>query len=283
MGIVIAHGGRMLRALILYLLTGCVAHADECPLPQIAVRSTASGDAGFDVGYSRELVGGLIVAAERDAARALADRRTVGAEVAALGRGGDDRLAAYEALSLAIRLRQLDCAVWSNRVAAPNALYRSIADDGRAQIARLGGAAPILAPPEPSDWRLPAPTILPPKPDPKINPAHRALDYKVGGGVLLGAATAFVAGAIALTVEAARWQAPPPCTADDWFCLNDLDRALHDLNVGAAAAMWLFGAVSTVAGGALIYSGNRWAEKARLTPSLAVGPGGGSVGMRLSF
>ena len=217
----------MIRSVVFALCTLSVARADECPLPQIAIASTPREDASFDVEYSIERVEGLIAAAERDAERARADRLTVGAEVAALDRDDKDRLAAYEVLSLAIRLRQLDCAVWSGRVATPAPLYRALADDARSLLALLGGTAPPPSIAAGSGWRLPPPKpAKPAKPGERerpINPASRARDYRVGGGIVLGAAAAFVASALALTIEAATFQVPPPCGSTEWLCFNDLE------------------------------------------------------------
>ncbi len=184
----VASGARMLKwALIalscLVLAQNARGDGGECPLPQIALPSSY---AAVDATYSREIVNRLIVAAQHDAERARIDRLSVGADMAQLGADSESREVTSEVLSLAIRLRQLDCAVWSGRAGVADALYSAFIDDARVSLARL----PTHAGP-----RLSL-ALVPPSAE-RAGPTARHRRLRISGALLIALGCAAIVAGVA--------------------------------------------------------------------------------------
>jgi hypothetical protein len=248
---------RLTVCVLVGLLSCSVARA-ECPLPELALFT--SDDGSFDVEQNRVVMQIIWTAATHTRA----DLQRAGEAAHLLGRNRDSFTVAYATFALATRLRQLDCAVLEGTASSPDATYASIAEE--AQVALTGSPpAKVVVPRAPRD------------------PARHALGLRVGGGVLLAAAAGFVAGALTLTIRAARYQAPPPCKPDAFLCFNGLTESFHQLDIVGAVGFWLVGVAATATGAALIARGNYWAEKGRVTPSVSIWRDGAFAGLRGNF
>jgi hypothetical protein len=269
-----------MKCLVLFLALAGAAVAEECPIADISLVSVGPEDSQFDAERSRAVVTELIGTAMLDALFEPVDPHHVGSGLAQLGRQGAPKPVAYEVRSLAIRLRQLDCAV---RGGSPSeGRYQALIEDLEALLVRLGGPRFPSPPPLPGVVHSPA---TPPK---TTTPAHvavsfksRALGYRIGGGSLVGGGIVLLATALALTAQVSTDRPPPPCTTS--FCLNGLYEPAHQAMIAGAVSSWILGAAATVAGGILLHKGARWAEKAQLAPLVSVGPAGASAGVRFDF
>jgi hypothetical protein len=217
---------------LLCLLFASAAQAATCPPPPLP--AVAEGERGFDEEHNQQVL-------EQIADGTLPEL--------------DPRPVSHEAATLWTRRWQLECALSAGRTVSADAILREIAGEA----ASLAGRAPGTLPRMQLDWR---PTLQPPLP--RIVPRPRG--YYAGGGVLLGAASLFLAGAITLSVDAARWTAPAPCGPNDWLCFNDLDTALHNLQIGIAVMLGVTGVACGIGGAVLVERGAHYArERSRLS------------------
>ena len=245
------------------------------------MEAAPDGDRTIDVKYAREVVGALVVAAERDRVRARADHLSVGAELARFAER-DRRVVSLDVLTMAVRLRQLDCAVWAGRVGDGERLSRDFDADARALLAKLGGEPPPVTLPPLSEWRLPPPKLPPQAFMTPRKLRDDARDFNIGGGILVASGAAFLAGGLALTIVSARTQIQP-CSPQDFICFNDLDEGLRDTGIVVGALLLAAGATATISGATLLYKAHGWTERARLQPTVSVAPNGGFAGVRLQF
>jgi|GEM_PF-2750603 len=256
------------------LLPGLAVAKDAgCPLRVIDWSASDSDDPTFDADTSRQLVEGLVAAAERDSAYAAADRNAVGGALASLSANG--RFVAYDVLSLALRLRQLDCAVWDGTARDTAARYRGIISDGKTLFERLGGVG-TAAMPVTFDWHL-RPSMPRVKLAPTIDPARRSRGLKIAGGSLLGVGASFLAGSVILAVHRASYD-PTLCRPN---VLCRLSNGFGDFEIGAAVGFGVLGLGLSVVGGVVMKRAAHWAEK--VVPVVSVSASGGKMGLVIPF
>jgi hypothetical protein len=258
----------MLRVICFFLLLPPAAWAATCAVPEVNVAVAPRGGS-FDPVGSRRFGDLLIMTAQHDAERARGDRSQLGSELANTSR---DELysVSYDLFTLAVRLRQLDCAVARGQPPGDSdALYAAIADEARAFVAPLPPAPPLKPPPPPA----------PP------NPRRLARGYGLGGAFALAAGAGILAGAVKLSLQVASWKPPQDCQPDNMsiFCElgNSLDRDTHKLEIAADVMLWIGGIGSAVAGATLAAKGFQWDDRVR--PSLSLSPTGGSLGVQVRF
>lgn len=251
----------MRKLTVVWCVLGAASAQAACPLPEVGLPSVAAGDTSFDAERTREVLQLVVLGADADAQRANVDRLSLGAEVARLGNSGDSALVSYEARSLATRLRQLDCAVWSDHVAAAVPLYRAISDQALALLRQSGGS-PLPPVAVESNWSLLAQS------------QQRANDAwlqrrRIGGGVLMGLGGVLAASTVALSLDAAL---RPPCTR----CFIDLTSPIE---ASLAVAFGIGSIASGVCGALLVYR----KPKGLISASASPLPGGGFASVRMPF
>ncbi len=261
----------MLPRIAFLLCTVCAlaAHADggTCTIPEVTLENASPGEK-IDLGPSRAVVSALIEVAERESAPH-ADPALLGTRVELV-----DGHAAVSAdvLSLAIRLRQLECAIAVGRVSHPEALFAAFLFDARTLLAQLGGPPPTGTLPSVDAIRLALPSAPPP-----LSPAAQKVDDYHASGIIL-IVTGLTVGALAAGLGAASTQVGP--CGDQFLCFND---AFRQGLVGGAIFDGAVGATLVITGAALLHKSSKWADRVHLAPTVAVGPGGGSAGLRFNF
>jgi hypothetical protein len=212
---------------LLCLLFASAAQAATCPPP--ALPAVAEGERGFDEERNRQVL-------EQIADGTLPEL--------------DPRPVSHQAATLWTRRWQLECALEAGRAVSADAILRDIA----AEAASLAGRAPGTLPRLQLDWH-PAP--LPPL----ARSIPKPRDYYTFGGVALAGGTLVLAASLALAIDAARWQPPPPCGAGDWLCLNQLDHDLHNVEIGFAVGLGILGGAATIIGAVLLQRGVHYSRE----------------------
>jgi hypothetical protein len=254
----------MRKLTMVWCVLGSASAQAACPLPEVELPSVAAGDNSFDAERTRAVLQLVVAGADADARRARFARLSMGAELARLGRSDDPAPVSYDARALATRLRQLHCAVWSNNVAAPDALYRAISDEAMAALRQLGGS-PLPPATVDDNWTLAPPFASSQQ---RANDA-RLLRRRIGGGVLMGLGTVLAAGGVALAVDAAL---RPQCTSCFLGPINTMEQ-------GVALALGMGSIASGVCGGLLAFR----RPKGMIAASASPLPGGGLTSVRMQF
>jgi hypothetical protein len=241
-------------------------------------------DSAYDKGVTAALLERISVGAERDAERVGVASCDLGGELAEIA--SSPRLVSTTALRLANRLRQLDCAAYSN-LPINKKLYADIRAEAEDELRRLAAAVTEL-PTVPAAWVPQKVRIL--QPLPQLHPLtpdqhrERAQHQRIGAGVLFLVAAGALAGTVVMAKTAADIAAQPPCAPNAFFCFDDLTSFTVGMYALGAALLGAATVAGVAGGGALIYSARRHDDAARLpTPSLAVSPTGASGSLTWRF
>ncbi len=128
------------------------------------------------------------------------------------------------------------------------------------------------------------PTSDAPKPYlPPFDAKKNARQDLVVGGIALSAGVAMLVGTVIFAVSNAQYRSPPLCAQGSSLCFNDVDDSLQQVSVTANVVLGLAGTATTVVGAVMLAKGADWAKRARVTPLVAAGPNGGSLGLIFHF
>ena len=82
---------------------------------------------------------------------------------------------------------------------------------------------------------------------------------------------------------ASEFRPDPPCGPQDFLCFNALDELGHLLDTEVAVLGVVAGTVAIIAGSILASRSALWVHKARLLPTLSIGPRSGFAGLKVTF
>ncbi len=276
----------MRLALLGGVLVLAAGHALACPIPELPLHLVT--DDSFDRPATRAVLELVGRAASLDAVRARARSPELGRELAALP--PIEPYVSAEAFRVAVRLRQLDCAVIRG-APANDKLFRSIANEALAVIRALDASQPIVL--YVKDFGTSKPLVLPagaslgarrsmiflPPPLTREEHLRTAYQRRVGVGVLFGVSAIALGGAIAATV--ATVGAYRSCRAPDapFFCDVGVELGIFGTVLLYSAALG-----TALPAGLLLWSAREHERSARApTLSWSASSSGASVSLRFRF